>query len=730
MILEYLVVQGGAAINFTGSVVATTMATAVSHLSVTADFIVNQTMALASGIFDLAAGGSLDVGADATIVISGGAISVSGGTVGLSGNYNVVYTSGSANAGVELTGSGLQDVTIDVGAGNDVSLSADLTVAGTLSLTSGTLELNGNDLTIAASGDVSASGSGVIHASLGSSNITVNATGGLTGTLDFSGGSSVNNFTVNVGAGYDVQIEGDLSINGTLSLTSGDLDFGGASLTINGSVSGSGSLSGDASADLTVSTAGGLAGGIDFATGGQVVNDFSISVGIGNTVALNSDLTITGTLNLAGGSSLDISGVSVTIGSTGDIIGTGSLVVDANTDLTINASGGLSGGLSLIGGILGDFTLDVGSGSSVSLGGDVTVSGVLTLQSGTLDLNGYNLTISGDISAGGSGDISSSLLSDITISTSASPAGSLNFSASGQVIGDLNIDITDGNGSVSIGSDLEVNGTLNFTSGSIDVGDNTIEISAAGSISGAGSASYVIVGDGGSLAMFIFAGASADFPVGTSVNFSPANIELNPGSANGTVEVGVAADVFAQGTTGVDLSATESMVDVTWFISSDISANLDMDMEVMWSADMEANGFVRSAAYISHFTSGSWDATATASATAEANGMFSLRREGLTSLSPFAVFDENTQTSMREVADMTFDVYPNPATNWLTVTTSAIPEDMLHAEVLNMIGKVMGTYSLNGSSTSIPVEHLSAGNYFLRVYTNDELAAVKKFSKM
>lgn len=727
--VDDLNLQGSAVLNFSGSLTANTMSSAVSHLSASADFMVNQTMTLASGVLSLNVGSSLDVANNATIAVSGGSIDLNGGTIGLSGNYNVVYTSGSAVAGAELTGPGLMNVTINVGAGEGVTLTSDLTIDGTLTLTSGTLELNGNDLTISVSGDVSASGSGTIHAIFGTSNITVNASGGVSGSLSFSGNSSVNDFTVNVGTGNDVQISGNLTVDGTLNLTSGSLNFGSASLTIDGGVSGSGTLLGNAAADLTVSTSGGLAGGISFGTGGQVVNDFDVSVGFGNTVALNSDLTITGTLDISGGSTLDISGVSVTVATSGDITGLGSLVVDAGTDLYINATGGVSADLDLVGGILGDLTINVGSGSSVNLGGDLTVNGTLSLESGTLDLNGFNLTIAGNIAASGSGNLSSSLLSDITVSTATSPSGSLSFSASGAVVGDFTVNIGS-SGSVSLGSDLEIEGTLNFVSGSVSAGSFTVSIAAGGSISGADSSSYVIIGSGGSLAMSLFAGTSAEFPVGTSIHFSPAVIELNPGSASGTIEVGVAANVLAQGTAGIDLSASEPMVDVTWFISSDISANLDMDMEVMWSADMEVNGFVNTAAYISHFFSGSWDVTATASATAQANGMFSLRREGVTSLSPFAVFDQNTETAVRELTELNFEVYPNPASQVLTVSASALSSDALYVEVLNTIGTVVASYVMVGSSTNIPVENLGSGNYFIRISTDDGAAAVKRFTKI
>ncbi len=261
IIVSTVNINPGAIFSFTGSVTATTInvATAVSS---SADIMVDQTLNLTSGALTLAAGGSLDVANNATIVISGGSVSTAGGTIGLTGNYNVSYINSSAIAGAELTGSGLKNVTVNVTAANTVTLAADLTIGGTLALTTGTLTLGGNDLSI--NGEVAASGTGTI-ASTAVSNISINTTGGTTGTLNFTGLTpGVNNFTINIGAGNQTRIAGTLNIAGTLQLNSGTLNFNNTDLTISGGLSGAGLLSGDMTSDLTVSTVGGLATALNF----------------------------------------------------------------------------------------------------------------------------------------------------------------------------------------------------------------------------------------------------------------------------------------------------------------------------------------------------------------------------------------------------------------------------------------------------------------------------------
>lgn len=730
LLQQNLMLYAGSAFSFTGNVVVNTM-TVATNLSSSADYMVVETLTLAGGTMSLLTNGSLDVGANAVILVSGGVLSLSGGTVGLAGPYGVVYDAVSAVAGVELSGSGLDDITVNVGSGNDVLLTAALTVDGTLTLSSGSLDLNGNNLIISTSGDVAASGDGIIATTLGGSNVAVNSSGGLTGALHFGTNGSIDGLTINVGSPYSVFIEGSLMVNGNLALTSGYLNFSGADLIIDGSLSGPGSLRGNASANLTISTFGGLPGGLTFAAGGQSVGDLNINVGIGNSVALNSNLAVYGTLNLATGNSLDISGNALTIATSGDITGSGALIVDSGSDLFINATAGISSDVSFTGGTLGDLTVNTGGLSSVTLGSNLTVAGTLTLQAGTLVLNGYDLTVSGNIAEPGIGDISSTALSNLIINTATSPNGSVRFSPTGSTINNLTINIAN-SGSVSFDSDFDVSGQLTLVSGSIDIGDNNLQIGAIAAIIGADATSYVIVGTNGTLSMQVTAGAtdSTFFPVGTSLQFAPAAIELNVGSTSGVVSVGVTAGVLSNGVSGYHLSANQPVVALTWHVSSDISSNLSLNLRVLWNAVMEVNAFNRAASYISHYASGSWDVKATASAQPEVNGMFSLQRTNVTSLSPFAVFDQNTSTGLSSVqADDMIHVYPNPASNFVQLTIESGTTVPLSVEVYSLTGQQVKAMVITNNPSVISLGELEKGGYFIKAY-NQEFRAVTSITKM
>lgn len=728
--VENIMMNTGANIAFTGIITADVITSSATTLQLTADMIANETLNITGGTLTVGTGGSFVAGNNSTIVVSGGVLALNGGVLGLSGSYNVNYVSSSAIAGLELSGSGLNNVTVNVGAGNTVTLSTDLTVVGMLTLQSGTLVLNGNDLTIATSGNVSASGSGSI-AAMALSDITVNATGGLDGTLNFAGNSNtVGTLIINVGAGNSAAIGGSLTVDNALQLTSGTLSINGSGLTINGTVSGQGTLSGNASSNLSVTTTGGVSGSISFASGGQMLNNLTINVGQGNSVTIGTALTVNGTLDLIGGSVLNIGGQTLTIGAGGSITGNGSLSANASTNLVINTSGGIMVPVTINGGTIGGLTINVGSGNTVTLGADLTVAGSLNLQSGALVLSGNDLTVTGTIAAGGSGTISSSAGSAIAVNTGNAPAGSISFTAGANTVGSLNVGVGAG-GALQLGSDVTVTGTLNFTSGSLDIGSNNVSLAAGGTITGSGSTSYIITGTNGTLSMQVTAGGSAAiFPVGTASNYLPANVELNSGSASGEVSVGVNAGVMANGTSGADISLSQPMVDATWFVHSAITSNLNMDISVSWETALEVNGFNKNAAYISHYHNGEWDASAATAATNVGGGMYSMTRTGITTLSPFAVFDQNTATSVTDVAvDLKFSVFPNPATDYIQVRNNHATTDVVDVDVTNAIGQTVATYPMTDTNLEIPVGEFRSGYYFIR-FNGKNLNVVKKITKM
>lgn len=563
--VDNLAITGTGSFTFAGTV-QTGNCTIATPISTSANLEIDGTLKLDGVSFTILAGGDVNLAANTTIEIAGGGIVLSGGMIDLSDTYNVAYVQASATAGLELGGIGLNDVTIDVPPTDEVELSNNLMVKGTLYLNSGKLALKGHNLAI--TGHLDATGSGELSGNI-SSNITVNTTGNLTGTLKFNGpGNVVNNITIDINTGSRVAIEGSLTVLGMLDVTNGTFDFNGSSLTLEGTYSGAGTLSAGASSNLSIFTNGFVGSALTFETGGQTLNNF-----------------------------------------------------------TVNISNG---------------------------------------------------------------------------------------------------------GSVELGSDVTVEGTLNLQAGFVNAGTHTITIGAAGSVSGGGSNSYVITGMGGALKIGIAAGSGAatKFDIGTLQYYTPCLVTLAPGSAGGNVSAGVNAGVKAEGWSGFDISSMQPVVGATWFVESDITANLDMQLEVMWEAAMEVNAFNRGVAYISHYTQGAWDVEASAAATAQAGGMFSLKRSNITSLSPFAVFDENTITAIDRIEPgFSVQLYPNPVTEAIFLVMDLDFYGTLNVEVVALNGQVVYQTMTTGYQTTIPVGSLRNGNYLIRLF-DDRINVVKPFTKM
>ncbi len=220
---------------FTGDIIADHYTSVNSNITAAADVTVNETLELMDGTFTTVAG-SLTMGNNSTIVIKDGTLALTSGQVNLTNTYHVHYEAGTnstVNSGIELTGSGLADVMVNVGSGNSVFLTNDLMLNGELMLTSGNLTLNNNDLTFNSSADLSASGSGKIVSSSQSS-ITINTMNGLSGGLKLASSSNtVSDFTINLGnSSAMVNLTGGLQVTNSLSLQSGVLNAGSNSVIL------------------------------------------------------------------------------------------------------------------------------------------------------------------------------------------------------------------------------------------------------------------------------------------------------------------------------------------------------------------------------------------------------------------------------------------------------------------------------------------------------------------
>jgi hypothetical protein len=528
----------------------------------------------------------------------------------------------------------------------------------------------------------------------------------------------VNNKLTLAAGTLSVESGGSLTLSNavTLVMAGGQIVANGGSLVLTNAYNVEYDASGSTGAEL----------------GGSGLTNVTINVVNNGTATLSNDLSVKGTLTLASGI-LALGGHSLTV--TGDIAsgGTGTISSTSASNITINTSGNVSGSLNFSGSAntVNNLVVTVGSANHAQINGTLTVAGSLTLNSGALILGtGSNLILKGDIANGGSGTISAAPSANINVNTSNSPSGALSFTTGASTINDLNINITN-NGNLKLGSNLTVTGIVNLTNGHINIGSNNLIIGSSGSITGGNGSNYIITGAGGYVVMALVSGSAAvTYPVGTSTYYFPATAALNSGSTSGNISVNVMPHVYGQGSTGTLISATQGVVDATWDYKTDIATNLNMNIGVMWSTSAEVNGFDRTHAYISHYTNGHWDAAAPSAATSSTATFYAITRANITSLSPFAVFDKNTNAGIETASGKgnVFGLYPNPATDMIYITAAPNAVGNYYVEISNMEGQITGTYKVDGL-TPVSIANLKNGLYFVKVYGNNG-SVIQKFIKM
>lgn len=653
----------------------------------------------------------------------------------LSGNGSVAVNALTVGAGGLITSLGTINVTQFANSQSALAISGVLSVVNTIILNAGTLQLNaGSALNLASNATINMAGGaysstgGVLNLA-GSYNLLYSGTVstiGLESTL-----TGLQNVTVNLpSATNQITMAGNLAVTGVLALQQGVLNLAGNTLTIIGGVTTTtGTIAGSATSNLVVNGTGSV-GTLAFTTGSQTLNNFTLGIASGGSVSLASDVAVNGITTLTSGS-LNLNGHNLTIGGSISAAGLGTITGSSTSGISVNGPG-IVGTLmfSPSGNTLGTLTVNTtGATGSIMLGSALTVSSALNLSGGSLDLNGQNLTVGGSINPSGTGTISAGALSNITFNGSGN-SGTLTLTPGllTQTVKNLTINIGS-SGSVALGSPVTVGGVLTLAQGTVSVGNYDLTIPATGSVTGGSAASYVVTTDTGSLIMTVAnAGANAMYQVGTVANYAPVTV-INNSTLAGSFNVTAHQGVFASGFAGPDLSAVQSVVNTSWDVSSSLVTGALVDLEMYWNTAMQVNAFDNTQAFVAHYTGGAWTTHALAAATAHGGGTFSMTLTGVTSFSPFAVFDRNTTTAITDVAaaDM-MQVYPNPASDRMTIQTGTASEKT-NVEISNISGQIVGRYILAAGNNTISVADLSTGSYFIKV-SNSQMNAVKKFAKI
>lgn len=537
--------------------------------------------------------------------------------------------------------------------------------------------------------------------------------------------TGLRNVTVNLASATNqLTMAANTTVTGVLALQQGVLNLAGNTLTIVGGINSSatGSIAGSATSNLIVNGTGSI-GTLAFTSGAQTIHNLTLAIAGGGSVSMASNLAVNGVTTLTSGS-LNLNGYNLNIGGTIAAAGLGTITGNSTSSLILSGTG-LVGTLPLStgGNTLGSLTVDITSAGSVLLGSALTVSNALILTSGSLNLNGQNLTIGGAIT--GTGTITGNLLSDITFNGMGN-AGSFALTTASQTIHNLTINIGSA-GTVALGSPVTVAGTLTLAQGTLDIAKSDLTILATGVLTGGSAASYIVTSDTGSLIMTVAnAGANGLFQVGTLANYAPVTV-TNNSTVLGTFSVLAREGVLLNGIAGADIAQFQPVVNTSWNVESSIVTGALVNLQMGWATAMQVNGFDNSQAYISHYTAGAWNTSAISAATL-VGGSYALSLTGVTSFSPFAVFGKNVTLGVVAVNnnDM-LNVYPNPASDRLTIQTGST--DKTNVEISDLSGQIVGQYQLSGADNTINVANLNAGSYLIKVSGNTT-SSVKKFVKI
>ena len=399
-------------------------AIAIPNLTVTGFTLTNNgtlTVATAlsgTGGLSNSAAGVLNLGGTATITTL--TASAVGNTVNYTGAAQTVKATTYHH--LNLSGSGAVTLgTLSTVNGNltlsgtvTASTGAALSIGGNLSVATGTTFTSAN-FTNSVSGTTSVSGT-LAHSGVAAKTyvgaVTINAGGVWTNAgnapVSLRGGLTHNGATFTSGTGIYTFDTNPQAIGGTSAITISNLTVTGVTLTNSGTLtvatalSGTGGLSNSASATLNIGGTSGITTLTASAAGNTVnytlagvqtvkaTSYYSLGASGSGAKSLAGDTTVAGTLTLntatlaVGANTLTLNGPT--------IAGTpANLTTTASSSLVF---GGSAAGVTVPGSVTALTNLTVNNASGVTLGASPTLSGLLTLASGTISTGANVLTLS------------------------------------------------------------------------------------------------------------------------------------------------------------------------------------------------------------------------------------------------------------------------------------------------------------------------------------------------
>jgi len=466
------------------------------------DFSPAGDLTITQGVLNLN-GNNFDVGNNFTVE--------SAGTLQLNGNESVIFSNQALNTGSTVTYVGTETYTINDWVYQNLSFNNATgtyqfdnaaTILGNLIIDAGTVDINGNNLTVSNtfsnSGTLQLIGTEAVSLTMDTDSGTVE----YTGNSNYSGltaGNVYYNLNFNDNGTYELQAA--LNVNNTLSITNGTLDtnnINNYSITVNGNLSQTGgqivannssiTVGGDFTASSGESNTGysnstiTLNGNADqtLTSGGNQLNNLVLNTN--NNIIIADELDINGNFILNSGN-LDIARFDVQLYTAGNV----TFALNTSVDITARNANWTFDGTSVLAdntlGLqnLGDVVID---GTSLTLNSAAQMQN-LTISNGDLNLNGSNITVDSNLTVTSGSSLT--LNGDETVTT-----GNLTLASGSLVVyngvGNYNglllsnnySNLSLNNGTWTLDNDLNVDGNITISNdATLDAGANQ-QINIAG----------------------------------------------------------------------------------------------------------------------------------------------------------------------------------------------------------------------------------------------------------
>ena len=436
-----------------------------------------------TGTFTLSPGGGIEIGHTAGITLTGatGSIQVTGRTYNTGANYT--FNGSSA----QVTGDGFtgaNNLTINNSAG--VTLSGNASLAGTLTLTSGTFTVgSGYTITVSNGGAISRT-SGALAAGTGAGTFTFLGTGTVTGTVGFN--------NVNIAGGVNFGSSGASTINGTLTINAGGFVSTNAPIYASGST-----LKYNSGGTYGRGTEWSATSGAGYPHHVQISNGTTLDLGANNGAATARQIAGNLTVDASSIFSMSVTPMTAALTVKGNYLNSGTTVLSSSSGGDLILEGNLNDNATFTANSRAIFfqgannqyinstdnPLDIDVVRINKSGGEVILNQNLLVDetadpiqfAGTLsilNLNGKTATFgkastASQISMNSTSAIKGSATSGLTILGTGS-FGTLRFDqttpGTTNVLGTLNVNRTGTNAGATLGDNLTAT-TLNITSGTL-----------------------------------------------------------------------------------------------------------------------------------------------------------------------------------------------------------------------------------------------------------------------